>query len=71
MIDQLRQDCAAFNRAHPVGTAVEFQRCPGAEWKRVIVEKPAFVLSGSSVVCFLQGVGSCFNIKFIRPVRTS
>ena len=65
----LKAACERFNIAHPVGSEVQFQRCTGAEWHTTRVRHEAYVLSGHSAVCFLDGVSGCFSIDFTRPVQ--
>lgn len=57
---QLAERCERFNERYPVGTAMNYHPVIGEQAKVVVrVTSAAYVLSGHTPVCFVEGVSGC------------
>lgn len=57
-----------WNKLHPIGTAVILTKDSGVEIKTWTVSK-AELLSGHTLVIWLQGISGCYMLSCVRPDR--
>lgn len=66
----LQRQCDLWNKANPVGTAVEYHPIIGEPAHRVRnTRTPAEVLSGHTAVVWLHGERGCVCLEACEPIR--
>jgi hypothetical protein len=69
-LSELLTRCDAWNKAHPVGTEVEFHPIIGKPDHRVTrTRTEAYVMSAHTAVVFVEGVAGCVALDACIPTR--
>lgn len=69
-VAKLQAQCDAFNAAHPVGARVMLKKDFAPEPIETKTRSEAQVLSGHSVVIWLEGVTGCYALDCVSPIAT-
>jgi hypothetical protein len=66
----LEQRCRAWNDTYPVGAEVEYHSVIGAREHRLTkTRSAAYILSGHTAVCFVDGAAGCVALDALTPVN--
>lgn len=69
-MEQLEERCQQWNAAYPIGAVVEYHSTIGAYRHLVTRTKgAAYVLSGHTAVCFIEGIPGCVALDALVPVN--
>lgn len=64
----LEKRCSEFNAAYPVGSLVEYHPVIGEpEYFLTRIRHAAYVLSGHTAVCFVDGKAGCVALDAVIP----
>lgn len=69
-VEQLEERCRQWNASYPIGAEVEYHSVIGAQ-RNVLTRtnSVAYVLSGHTAVCFVDGVSGCVALDALVPVN--
>ena len=58
--EQLEKQCREWNAQHPVGSPIRYHSIIGSpNHIMTTVREPAYVMSGHTAVCFVEGISGC------------
>lgn len=68
--EQLEERCRQWNSTYPIGAVVEYHSNIGA-YRHIVTRTrgEAYVLSGHTAVCFVEGVAGCVALDALVPVN--
>lgn len=69
-VEQLEERCRQWNVTHPIGAVVEYHSTIGA-YRHIVTRTrgEAYVLSGHTAVCFIEGIPGCVALDALVPVN--
>ncbi len=68
-LEKMQRECEAWNRKYPIGTDVLLNKDFVDELVPTKTRSKASILSGHSVVIWLDGVSGCYLLSHVTPQK--